>query len=259
MRSTEGRGAYSPGVTEADLQVLPAAARLAWWGTAWLRGSVVTDLLLDAVIGADATHTVADPHRGTETLLGGLARLRAAGATSFGAAFPAEGDPVGLGGPAAFNAAVLDVGSGVVVAGAGVGLVPARSGAAVAWVAHRADRRQLPDVGEADRALRAALLESAASLAALDVARWNPEVADRLLNLRHRPALAAPDGVPARCVDLAARGLQAVGIASLALEDDGGALSSYEMGARRDALVPLERAGRRALVAACSPEVWPPD
>ena len=34
---------------------LPAAARLAWWGTAWLRGQVVTDLLLDAVSGDEAS------------------------------------------------------------------------------------------------------------------------------------------------------------------------------------------------------------
>ncbi|WP_435743691.1 hypothetical protein [Nocardioides sp. SYSU DS0663] len=239
-------------------ETLPPAARLAWWATAWLRGSVVTDLMLDAVIGDDATHTVADPFQGTDTLLGGLARLRAEGATSVGAAFPAEGDPVGLGGPAPFNTAALEAGSAVVVAGAATGLVPVRTGAAVAWVLHRAERRQLPDVGEADRALRAALLESAGALADLDVARWNPEVADRLLNLRHRPALVAPEGVPPRCVDLAGRALQVTAITALALEDDGGAVSSYEVRARREALLPLDRAGRRALVAACSPEAWPP-
>ena len=32
-----------------------------------------------------------------------------------------------------------------------------------------------------------------------------------------------------------------------------------EIELRREALRPLDRAGRRALVAACSPEVWPPD
>ena len=71
-------------------------------------------------------------------------------------------------------------------------------------------------------------------------------------------AVDAPDGVPPRCVDLAARGLQALAIADLALEDDGGAVTASEMEGRRSALVPLGRAGRRALVAACSPEVWPP-
>jgi hypothetical protein len=70
--------------------------------------------------------------------------------------------------------------------------------------------------------------------------------------------VVAPPGIPARCVDLAARGLQAVEIVDLALADDGGAVTAWEATRRRDALRPLERAGRRALVAAASPEVWPP-
>lgn len=240
--------------------LLPASARLAWWGTAWLRGQVVTDLLIDAVIKDDATHAVAGlpGAEGTETLVAGLGRLRALGATSFGATFPAEGDPVGLGGPAAFNADSLEAGESVVVAGSGLGLVPHRTGAAVIWTVHPAERRQLPDVAEADQQLRLALIESADALARLDVARWRPEIADRLLNLRHRESVAAPDGVPPRCADLAGRGLQALDIADLALDDDGGTVSAAEVVAREAALRPLARAGRRALVAACSPEVWPP-
>lgn len=245
--------------------VLPASVRLAWWGTSWLRGHVVTDLMLDAVIGDDATHTIAGLGKlglatgdAAETLVAGLGRLRAEGATGFGVALPVEGDPLGLGGPAALNAAALDAGEAVLADGAGVALVPLRVGAVLTWTAHRAERRQLPDVGEADRALRSALLETASALADLDVARWRPEVADRLMNLRHREAVSAPPGVPARCVELAARGLQATAIVELALEDDGGAISAAEANARRDALVPLERAGRRALVAAGSAEVWPP-
>ena len=78
------------------------------------------------------------------------------------------------------------------------------------------------------------------------------------MNLRHRDPVLAPPGVPAACVDLAARGLQAAAIVELALEDDGGAVTAYDAAERRAALVPLERAARRALVAACSPEVWPP-
>ena len=239
--------------------------RLAWWGTSWLRGHVVLDLLIDAVIGDDATHVIAGSQLGADVpdapvgLVIGLGRLRAEGATGFGTAFPIEGDLVGLGGPVAFNAAALDAGEAVVAVGTGYGLVPQRVGAALTWVIHRADRRQLPDVGEADRALRAALVETANALAVLDVARWRPEVADTLLNLRHREALHAPDGVPPRCVELAARALQANEIVELALEDDGGAITAAEIRARHEALLPLARAGRRALVAACSPEVWPPD
>lgn len=240
--------------------LLPPSARLAWWGTAWLSGHVVTDLLVDAVIDGDATHAVAGlpGADGTETLVGALARLRTLGATGFGAAFPAEGDPVGLGGPAAFNADALEAAEAVIAVGTGLGLVPHRTGAAIVWSVHPAERRQLPDVGEADRELRTALLSSAESLARLDVARWRPEVADQLMNLRHGPAVTAPPGVPARCVDLAGRGLQATGIVELALEDEGGAVTAYEIEERRAALVPLARAGRRALVAAFSPEVWPP-
>ena len=247
---------------------LPASARLAWWGTAWLCGHVVTDLLLDEVVDDDVTHAVAGLARlglggsedVSETLLGGLARLRAEGVTSFGAAFPVEGDPVGLGGPADLNRAAIEVGEAVVVLlddGSAVGLVPERVGPTTTWVAHRGVRRQLPDVGEADRGLRSALLQSADALAALDVARWRPEVADRLTDLRHREPLAAPPGVPERCVSLAARALNALEVVDLALEDDGGALGLHEITRREQAILPLGAAARRALVAACSPEVWP--
>jgi hypothetical protein len=237
---------------------LAISARVAWWGTSWLRGQIVADELLDAVLSDSVAHLVSGVGDDAQPLLGALAQLRGQGATGFGAAFPAEGDPVGLGGPAPFNSDALDVGEAVIAIGAGVGLTPRAVGPTYEWHAQPAAPRQLPDVGEADRALRAVLLRSAQDLAALDLARWRPEVADRLLNLRHRAALEAPPGVPPRCVDLAARGLQALEIAALALEDDGSAVTAAEIVARRAALTPLERAGRRALVAACSPEVWPP-
>ncbi|MEO9323809.1 hypothetical protein ABFT23_09980 [Nocardioides sp. C4-1] len=241
---------------------LPVAGRLAWWGTAWLHGHLGPDELLDGVLDGDVTHVVLGPDPGLVTVLAGL---RAAGTTALGAAFPVEGDLVGLGGPRELNDAALDAGEVVVTVGGGtggdhgaVGLVPTQVGPTVEWRVLPARRRQLPDVGEADRQLRAVLLDSAERLAALDVARWRPEIADRLLNLRHRPDVVAPPGVPERCVDLAGRGLQALGIAELALEDDGGAVSASEAQQRLDALRPLARAGRHALVAACSPEVWPP-
>ncbi len=236
---------------------LPVSGRVAWWGTAWLRGQLGPDDLLDAVLADDVTHVVLSP-AGPTSLVGVLGALRAEGATAFGAAFPAEGDLVGLGGPVGFNEAALEVGEAVVAIGSESGLVPSRVGPTIEWTRHPARRRQLPDVGEADRGLREVLLESADRLASLDVARWRPELADRLMNLRHRQPLVAPPGVPPRCVDLAARGLQALEIAELALEDDGAALTVHEIGRRRGALAPLARAGRRALVAACSPEVWPP-
>ena len=239
-------------------RTLPVSGRVAWWGTAWLRGRAAPDDLIDAIHLGELPHTVSGLGDDSLSLLGALAQLRDRGATAFGAAFPAVGDPVGLGGPVPFNAAALEAGEAVVCPDAGTGLVPLRVGPTYQWVAAEAGRRQLPDVGEADRGLRAALLEAADLLAELDVASWRPEVADELLNLRRVRAPEAPPGVPARCVDLAARAQQALGIADLALEDDGGALTAAEAEARRSAIVPLDRAGRRALTAACSPEVWPP-
>jgi hypothetical protein len=229
---------------------LPHSAVLAWWLTAWLRGHEQTDHVLDALA------------RDTHLLEGGsaldlLTRARTSGASYAGLALPVEGDPLGLGGPRDFNAAAMDAGQAVVAGG--LGLVPEEQGETVQWRALAADRRQLPDVGEADRTLRESLLGAARDLADLDVARWRPEAADALMNLHHRPTVEAPLGTPPRCVDLAARGLQAWAIVDLALVDDGGALSSYEVERRRGVLQPLARAARRAIVAACSPEVWPED
>jgi len=235
---------------------LPVSGVLAWWGTAWLRGHVVADLMVDAVLADDATHVVAGlpGTDGSVSLVRALGELRVAGVEDVGLALPEPGDPVGLGGPAAFTAAALTAGEAAVAGG--FGLVPLRVGAAVEWTAYAAERRPLTDVGEADRTLRRTLTDAAGALADLEVARWRPEAADALMNLHHPPPLRPPPGTPARCVELAARSLQARAIVALALEDDGGAVSSAEAEMRRSALQPLAAAARRGLVAACSPEVW---
>ena len=236
---------------------LPVSARLAWWGTAWLRGRVVLDLVLDAVLHDDATHVVAGlpDLEGSVPLARALAELRIAGVASFGLALPRPGDPVGIGGPAELSTAALDAGEAV-VAGR-VGLVPRRVGGAIEWTAYAASPRQLTDAGEADRGLRHALQESASVLARLDVARCRPEAADVLLNLHRPPRLVPAPGTPHRCVELAARSLHAQAIVELALEDDGTAVSAEQARERRAALQELGAAARRGLVAACSPEVWP--
>lgn len=242
------------------MTALPASARLAWWGTAWLHGRVGPDDLLDALLGDDVAHVVTGTTgpTGPAPLLLELAAARNDGATGIAAVFPAPGDPAGLRGPRELNHAAIEAGEVALLLGAGTGLVPRQVGRAVEWTMLPAERRPPPDLGEADRALRAALLAAANRLAELEVARWRPEVADELHDLRSGVPLTAPPGTPARCIDLAGRALHLEHVAALALEDDGGAVSASEAAARRDALEPLERAARHALSAACAPDGWPP-
>ncbi len=236
------------------------SARMAWWMTAWLRGTTSPDDLLDAVLDGDAAHHVVGLPGTDEAvaLMAALGTVRSLGATGAGLALPAPGQLVGLGGPATFNNLALAAGEAVVLDGAGHGLVPHRAGAGVVWQLTLAHPRQLVDIGEADRTLRLAFTATAAALADLDVARWRPEVADELMNLRHSSPYDAPPGTPADAVALAVRAEVARRVVELALVDDGGAVTAGEATAREAALMPLGRAARVALVAACSPEVWPP-
>lgn len=233
---------------------LPRAADLAVWFTAWAAGTVSLDGARDAVVGADAAHDVLGLPGEPEPvpLILALGRLRDAGAEAAGLALPVPGDPLGLAGPAAFNAEALEAEEAVVLPGAGLGLVPHVAGAGVVWRVHPAEsRRQVPDLPEADTGLRAALVRSADALAQLDVARWRPEVADELTALRAGADVVLPPGWDARAVGVLATAVRCRAIVQLALEDDGAAVSATEAAARRAAIEPLDRAARRALVAAC--------
>jgi hypothetical protein len=220
---------------------LPTSARLAWWGTAWLRGHSPPDDLIDRVPGAGA-------------LLPVLAGWRAAGCTGLALVLPVEGDLLGLGGPPDFNEAAYAAGEAVLAVGVDAGAVP--GGDPCRWTSYVARRAPVPDLGEADRGLRAGLLEATHALVELDVARWRPEVADELMDLHRRPHVDHPQGVPAAAVDLAARALQLSGIVALA--GDGAAVSAHETDRRVAALRDLERVARHALVSSCSPDGWPP-
>ena len=242
------------------MSCFPLSARFAVLFSAWVEGRASLDDTRDGIVGADAAHHVSGipglPD--SQPLIIALGSLRSHRAAGAGLALPVPGDLVGLGGPAEFNAEVLEIGEGVVIEGADLGLVPHHVGAGVQWTCHHASsHRQLPDVAESEADLRHTLLRTADTLAHLDVARWRPEVADELMALRNGRTAELPDVMPARAVRLATDALRCRSIVELALEDDGGSISAAEADARRSALVPLERASRRALVAACSARVWP--
>ncbi len=240
--------------TERGLR-LHDSVRLALWFSAWCEGRASLDEARDEVVGHDAAHDVVglpgldDP----VPMILALGMLRAERATGAGLALPEPGDPVGLGGPPEFNAEALEAGEAVVLRGVDLGLVPVRAGAGVVWRCLPAnERRQVPDLAEADTGLRASLPRVADELAALDVARWRPDVADELMALRRPQTLAVPDGMDARAQRMVALATRCRTIVELALADDGASVTAAEADRRRAALLPLERAARRALVAACT-------
>lgn len=226
---------------------LPVSAVLASWLGAVQAGEAGPDQLADAVRGEDLRHLVTGlPEHDVLDLV----ELPPVLVGRVSLAVPVPGDPLGLGGPEAFNLAAMEAGEGV-VAGS-VGLVPRLDARTVVWRAHVADPAPWVDERETAAELRLTLLEVTGRLADLDVRAWQPEIPDLLLNLRHRPALPLPPGYDARRVETVERAVLCRDIAELARSGEGGASSAYEIRRRRAALGDLDRAARRALVGACS-------
>jgi hypothetical protein len=232
---------------------LPRSALLAVWLNATLRGSVGPDDFAEAVRGSDPQHLVVDWPAGATIPLQELpATVMRAHGTGARVALPIAGDLLGLRGPASFNTLAVDSGEAVVLDGTGLGLVPVIDARTVLWQAGPADQAPTLDGAEEGRQLRQALVTTTAELTRLDVASWQPEIPDLLMNVRHRPDLALPPGIGPRSSDDLERAVLCLEIVELALRDEGGAASSYEINERRRCLIDLDRAARRVAVAVCS-------
>ena len=233
---------------------LPPSARLALWLNACLRGSVGPDDFAEAVLADDPQHLVVAWHEQGESMP--LDRLPSAVQRSGGSraalALPVAGDLLGLRGPASFNSAALDAGEAVLVEGCERGLVPTVDARTVLWQAGSAAVPPPLDPVEEGRQLRQTLVSTTADLTRLDVASWQPEIPDLLMNVRHRPPLRFPPGITGRAAEDLERAALCLEIVTLALRDDGGAASAYEMAERRRCLTDLDRAARRVAVAICS-------
>jgi hypothetical protein len=205
------------------------------------------------------------------------ARLRAAGVTTLRVVLPAPGDPLGLPGPGPFSSAALDAGEGVVALrpdGTGVGLVPTVTAhgseldgtvTTVRWTTYDVAFPHPyggPFLHEAEHDLRRGVVEVAHALRELDVARWQPDLAEALRDLR-REARAGldddelPGAHPARARDLLVRARQLAGVVTLAGQDTGGAVDTREAAAREASLRELARLVRRARVAAYNASTEP--
>lgn len=216
---------------------LPRAALLSVWLEAAVAGGASPDEYLDAVTADDPRHLVVGLGDGAPgSLLDLLPAARRAERVQIAA--PAPGDPVGLGGPTAFNAAAMSAGSALLLAGPGLGLVPTEDARTVVWTAYDAAVPPPLDPGECDRDLRRTLTTAAGRLAEEEVSRWQPEIPDALLNRHRRPPLPLPASYDAR---------RAAGVGQAVFCLELVSLAPYH-----SVLAELGRSARRALVAWCS-------
>lgn len=241
------------------------------WGNALLGGFVSPDDAVDAIVAGDTAHRVAGlPGEDREVGLSlGLGRLRSMGVTGLRLALPVPGHPLGLSGPAEFNAAALAVGEAVVAVGGALGLVPHVSEAGtrgdrhveVVWrcaPVREAPPADVPTLGEAERELAQALRDATEALSRLDVAGAGPAARAALDAYRARTEagreVLAPGYPPraARVLELAQRvgALTAIAGGGTAGGEHGTAVSASQMAARAELLRPVERTARRAQVAA---------
>lgn len=247
---------------------VPPSASFAAWGNAWLTGHVGLDEAADA-IEASGPHVVVglpgDP--GELPLRQALGMLRPDGLSGLRLSLPVPGDLLGLCGPPDFNAAALEAGEAVTGLVAGqwsLGLVPSedRRGSSyvgVRWDAYEAadGRPDVPPLAEAEHRLTTAIRSATSTLMSLDGATtWSPEIAEALTSLReehrHSPTGGLAPGYPARAHRVATLAGRLSVVVALALEDEARGVSSDQMADRREALRDLDRAVRRAQVAACN-------
>ena len=245
----------------------PRSGRFAAWGNALLAGLVSPDDAVLTIVGDDAVHRM-EGLPGESAPVGltlALGRLRALGVTGLRVALPAPGHPLGLSGPPEFNARAMEAEEAVVCHGAALGLVPEVYEAGphgdvhveVVWhclPVREAPPADVPSLGEAERELAEALREATEVLSQRDVAGSGP-VAEAAIDAyraraeRGREVLAP--GYPPRAVRVLELAQRVGLLIDLAQGNGhGGAVSAGEMGARAEALRPVERTARRAQVAA---------
>jgi len=256
--STAWPPAPDPGVVASTIVHDLAAGRLAVWATAWLTGRTSYDDALDAVLGDTAHRVVGMPGTDEAIPLGGaLSALRGAGEQRLRLVLPAPGDTRGL--PAVPGLVALALESGQAAVGTSLALVPEQLGPeAVSWTAFALGSAP-PAAPTAEDTLRRvsgaldlAVGDAARTLAALDLARWNPEVPALLAGLARRtPAPGLPADHDPLALSVLGRAQRLSQVLDLAMADaPGAAVTNAQALARDDALRPLATAVRHATVAA---------
>ncbi len=266
-----GRDTYAWPVTHATVVWTGRrSARFVAWVRTWRAGLISYDDVADE-IEADEDHLVcdADDPAPQRRLRQALAEFSSLHPDQVRLVLPAPGDPRGLPGPGAFSAAALVRGEAVVAGD--TGLVPEirdhRSGSGdtfttVVWRCYALPAQPGPPEppvtpAEAEAELVTALAEATTRLRVLDVARWRPELAGAVADLRrHDDAGDLPPVFNPRARRLYARASLLDRMLVLAQQvGPGGAVDAYEAQRREEVLRPLQAACRRALMAACNAPV----
>lgn len=256
---------------------LPRSVRLALWATAVVQGRVDLGRAVSVVTGADEPHRLRgeDLPVSADPLGPGLADLFDQLTGRVGAVravLPVPGDARGLAGPLQATRAAVEAEEAAVTVPAHVDapahvLVPEMTwfgselepGSLVTWTSFRVDvapsPASLPQLPDAERAMREALLEATEALASLDVARWRDDAADRIALVRDvgMPANVVPPGTDRRVVRVLSSAVRVRAIVALAAEDDGAAITGWEADRRSATLRRIDHAARAALVAATTP------
>ena len=229
-----------------------------------LRGRVSIDHALDTLLGEDEAVEFAslpgtDDSVSFSSAIGEFRRLSITGLV-YAAALP--GDVMGLPGPPAFNAAAVASGGAVLAAdGMPLGLLASvqqhgPEGDAVStveWQSHEVARfapAPTLSLSEAERQLLETLNESLNELGRLDVERWREEATDLTVGWHQGSKEQLPPGLTERAQRLIARSERMAEVLSLAIDDDGGALSSSEAMLRHQTLTTLQRHVQQAAVTA---------
>lgn len=249
-----------------------SSSTLAAWGNAWLSGHTGLDDAVDMVERRTGPHTLGAsggsiPGLDADApLRRALAGLRSAGLEAFMLCLPVPGDPLGLVGTPELNTAAIEARESVLLRlkDGQLGMVPAedRRGSSyvgVRWIAYPASSSPPPSLplAEAEQLLAQAIRDCTTLFGKVDdTTDWGPEVTRALADLRNAarpPTDGLPPGYPPRAHRVAALADRLAVVVELIASDVGGrGLSSSQMQSRAEAIRLLDRAVRRARVAAYS-------
>ena len=244
---------------------LPRSVLLALWLDAPESGEDHVKRAARAVQGEDEPHSVSGLGA-PEMSLHELITMWLDGPRSSAAVLPTPGDAAGV--PAAVSPLAIEAGECVLVHtdGGAFAAVPQveefgsryERGHLVTWSVHRVtDWRtgllgQIGSLADAERGLRAGLQQATDALNALDIARWRPDAAAAISELRasRLGGWPAPPSVDPRRLNVLMTASRLISIVQLATADDGGAVNLWQADQRSTALREVDRMARRALAAA---------